>query len=122
MKMAGPNRSDHVLTPPDRCHFAARVARSRLHRLAKAAELSWEDEKFNLAVSRRPASAIPAPIIARQRKTSGRVTLKLCRQDGSAGEQLFSRRDGEVFKRAWPAIGPRRCSQAVPYWWPSCWI
>jgi len=90
------------LAPPDWCHFAARVARSRLHRLAKAAELSWEDEKFSyLAVSRRPASAAAARVIARPRKGSGRVTLKLCRQDGSAGEQLFSRRDGEVFKRAW---------------------
>ena len=90
------------LAPPDWCHFAARVARSRLHRLAKAAELSWEDEKFSyLAVSRRPASVAAARVIARPRKGSGRVTLKLCRQDGSAGEQLFSRRDGEVFKRAW---------------------
>jgi Mitochondrial small ribosomal subunit Rsm22 len=37
-----------------------RVARSRLHRRAKAAELSWEDEKFSyLGVSRRrsPAAA-----------------------------------------------------------------
>ncbi len=44
------------LTPPDWCHFAARVARSRTHRLTKAAELSWEDEKFSyVAVSRIPA-------------------------------------------------------------------
>jgi ribosomal protein RSM22 (predicted rRNA methylase) len=90
------------LAPPDWCHFAARVGRSRLHRLAKAAELSWEDEKFSyLAVSRRPAPAAAARVIARPRKGSGRVTLKLCRQDGSASEQLFSRRDGDIFKRAW---------------------
>jgi ribosomal protein RSM22 (predicted rRNA methylase) len=91
------------LAPPDWCHFAARVARSRLHRLAKEAELSWEDEKFGyVAVSRRPASATAAArVIARPRKRSGRVTLKLCRPDGAAGEQLFSRRDGGAFKRAW---------------------
>jgi len=89
-------------TPPDWCHFAVRVARSRLHRLAKEAELSWEDEKFSyLAVSRRPSPAATARVIARPRKASGRVTLKLCRPDGSAGEQLFSRRDGQAFKRAW---------------------
>jgi ribosomal protein RSM22 (predicted rRNA methylase) len=41
-----------------------------------------------------------ARVIARPRKASGRVTLKLCRPDGSAGKQLFSRRDGELFKRA----------------------
>jgi ribosomal protein RSM22 (predicted rRNA methylase) len=91
------------LAPPDWCHFAARVARSRLHRLAKEAELSWEDEKFGyVAVSRRPASTTAAArVIARPRKRSGRVTLKLCRPDGTAGEQLFSRRDGDAFKRAW---------------------
>jgi ribosomal protein RSM22 (predicted rRNA methylase) len=89
------------LQPPDWCHFAERVARSRLHRRAKEAEQSWEDEKFSyLAVSRRPTPAIEARVIARPRKGSGRVTLKLCRQDGSAGEQLFSRRDGATFKRA----------------------
>jgi ribosomal protein RSM22 (predicted rRNA methylase) len=39
-------------------------------------------------------------VIGRPRKASGRVTLKLCRTDGSAGDQLFSRRDGEMFKHA----------------------
>jgi ribosomal protein RSM22 (predicted rRNA methylase) len=89
------------LVPPDWCHFAARVARSRAHRLAKAAELSWEDEKFSyVAVSRIPAPVAGARVIARPRKGSGRVTLKLCHPDGSASEQLFSRRDGDLFKRA----------------------
>jgi ribosomal protein RSM22 (predicted rRNA methylase) len=89
------------LSPPDWCHFAARVARSRAHRLAKEAELAWEDEKFSyLAVARGPRSLTDARVIARPRKGSGRVTLKLCRPDGSASEQLFSRRDGDLFKRA----------------------
>jgi ribosomal protein RSM22 (predicted rRNA methylase) len=87
---------------PDWCHFAVRVARSRLHRRAKAAELPWEDEKFSyLAVSRRPSPAAAARVIGRPRKRSGQVTLKICRPDGSAGEQFFSRRDGQAFKRAW---------------------
>jgi ribosomal protein RSM22 (predicted rRNA methylase) len=89
------------LLPPDWCHFAKRVARSRLHRQAKAAEVPWEDEKFSyVAVARGPAPAAPARVLAPPRKASGRVTLKLCHPDGSAGDQLFSRRDGEVFKRA----------------------
>jgi ribosomal protein RSM22 (predicted rRNA methylase) len=89
------------LVPPDWCHFAQRVARSRLHRRAKGAKVPWEDEKFSyVAVSRGPAPAAAARVIAPQRNASGRVTLKLCRPDGSAGDQLFSRRDGEVFKRA----------------------
>jgi ribosomal protein RSM22 (predicted rRNA methylase) len=93
------------LQSPDWCHFSQRVARSRVHRLAKGADVPWEDEKFiYLAVSRRPAaSQIAHPIariIAPPRKGSGRVTLKLCRPDGTATDRLFSRRDGAAFKEA----------------------
>jgi ribosomal protein RSM22 (predicted rRNA methylase) len=90
------------LEPPDWCHFAERVARSRLHRQAKEAEVPWEDEKFSyVAVSRKPAAFAAARVIARPRKGSGRVTLRLCRPDGSAGDELFSRRNGTMFKCAW---------------------
>jgi ribosomal protein RSM22 (predicted rRNA methylase) len=96
-----PHAHECPLQPPDWCHFARRVARSRLHRQAKGADVPWEDEKFSyVALSRRPAPAAGARVIARPRKASGRVTLKLCRPDGSAGDQLFSRRDGDLFKRA----------------------
>jgi ribosomal protein RSM22 (predicted rRNA methylase) len=96
-----PHAFDCPLQPPDWCHFARRVARSRLHRQAKGADVPWEDEKFSyVAISRRPAAVAEARVIARPRKASGRVTLKLCRPDGSASEQLFSRRDGALFKRA----------------------
>lgn len=90
------------LQPPDWCHFAQRVARSRLHRQAKSAEIAWEDEKFSyVAVSRTPISSAAARIIARPRKAGGHVTLKLCRADGSVAQTMFSRRDGAPFKRAW---------------------
>ncbi|MBV8746689.1 MAG: methyltransferase type 11 [Xanthobacteraceae bacterium] len=96
-----PHASACPLQAPDWCHFVERVARSRLHRRAKEAEVPWEDEKFSfVALSRKPAVAAVARVIARPRKGSGRVTLKLCRPDGSASEELFSRRDGSVFKRA----------------------
>lgn len=97
-----PHAATCPLQAPDWCHFAERVARSRVHRLAKEAEVPWEDEKFSyVALSRRPAAIVASRVIARPRKGSGRITLKLCRPDGSAGEELFSRRDGPVFKRAW---------------------
>jgi ribosomal protein RSM22 (predicted rRNA methylase) len=97
-----PHAHECPLQAPDWCHFAKRVARSRLHRQAKGADVPWEDEKFSyVAVSRKPPPAAGARVVARPRKASGRVTLKLCRPDGSAGEQLFSRRDGELFKHAW---------------------
>ena len=89
------------LAPPDWCHFAQRVARSRAHRQTKRAEVPWEDEKFSyLAVSRHSAASTGARVIARPRKAGGHTTLKLCRPDGSASEQVVSRRDGALFKRA----------------------
>jgi ribosomal protein RSM22 (predicted rRNA methylase) len=90
------------LTEPDWCHFSRKVARSRIHRLAKGAEVPWEDEKFSyLAVSRRPVAALPAGrVIAPPKSASGRVTLKLCRSDGTAGERLVTRREGQAYKVA----------------------
>ncbi|WP_027053305.1 small ribosomal subunit Rsm22 family protein [Mesorhizobium erdmanii] len=89
------------LTPPDWCHFSRRVARSRLHRLAKDAEVPWEDEKFIfVAASRRPAGSHAARVIAPPKFGSGKVSLKLCENDGRAGEKLFTKRDGDAFKAA----------------------
>jgi ribosomal protein RSM22 (predicted rRNA methylase) len=102
----------HVLAPcphamtcpisqPDWCHFAARVARSRIHRLAKEAEVPWEDEKFiYLAVAREPAISRAARVLAPPEAASGRVRLKLCQPDGTAAHRLVTRREGDVFKQA----------------------
>jgi ribosomal protein RSM22 (predicted rRNA methylase) len=89
------------LAPPDWCHFAQRVARSRAHRQTKRADVPWEDEKFiYVAVSRHPAARTGARVVARPRRAGGHTTLKLCRPDGSASDQVVSRRDGALFKRA----------------------
>jgi len=87
------------LQAPDWCHFSRRVARSRAHLQAKDAEVPWEDEKFiYLAVSRFAGTAPAARVIAPPRKGSGKVELKLCRGEGTAGLWLFTRREGERFK------------------------
>jgi ribosomal protein RSM22 (predicted rRNA methylase) len=96
-----PHEAPCPLSPPDWCHFSRRVARSRLHRLAKDAEVPWEDEKFiYVAASRRPAPDRAARVIAPPRSGSGKVALKLCTPDGSADEILFTKRDGDAFKAA----------------------
>jgi ribosomal protein RSM22 (predicted rRNA methylase) len=96
-----PHEAPCPLVPPDWCHFARRVARSRLHRLAKDADVSWEDEKFiYLAASRHPTPRRAGRVIAPPKAGSGKVVLKLCQPDGSAGERLFSKRDGDAFKAA----------------------
>ena len=94
-----PHAAACPLAPPDWCHFARRVARSRLHRLVKGADVPWEDEKYiYLAAARRPATVLQARIIARPRAGSGRVSLRLCQQDGTVAERLFTRREGAAFK------------------------
>ncbi|TPM39716.1 small ribosomal subunit Rsm22 family protein [Mesorhizobium sp. B2-3-4] len=96
-----PHEAPCPLSPPDWCHFSRRVARSRLHRLAKDGDVPWEDEKFiYVAASRRPAASHAARVIAPPKAGSGKVTLKLCQPNGSAGERLLTKRDGEAFKVA----------------------
>jgi ribosomal protein RSM22 (predicted rRNA methylase) len=89
------------LAEPDWCHFSRKVARTRIHRLAKDADVPWEDEKFiYFAASRQQETAAAGRVIAPPKMASGRVTLKLCCPDGTAAEKLFSRRDGAAFKAA----------------------
>lgn len=96
-----PHHEACPLIEPDWCHFSQRVARSRLHRQAKNAEIGWEDEKYSyLAVSRTPGVQVQARVLGTPRGRSGLVQLKLCKQDGTAKEQTISKRDGELFKTA----------------------
>ncbi|MFK0690445.1 small ribosomal subunit Rsm22 family protein [Mesorhizobium sp. IMUNJ 23033] len=96
-----PHEARCPLAQPDWCHFSRRVARSRLHRLAKDADVPWEDEKFiYVAASRHPATSRAARVIAPPKPGSGKVVLKLCELDGSADEKLFTKRDGDAFKVA----------------------
>jgi ribosomal protein RSM22 (predicted rRNA methylase) len=95
-----PHHKPCPLVAPDWCHFSRRVARSRLHRMTKGAEVPWEDEKFiYLAASRIPAPDRAARILAPPRTAKGRIGLKLCQSDGAASEEMFSKRDGELFRR-----------------------
>jgi ribosomal protein RSM22 (predicted rRNA methylase) len=89
------------LTAPDWCRFAARVSRSRLHRLAKGGELGWEDEPFlYLAVSRRPAAGTGSRVLAEPRAAKGRIELKLCRPDGALQHRLVTRRETDDWRVA----------------------
>lgn len=96
-----PHHAPCPLAAPDWCHFSRRVARSRLHRLAKDADVPWEDEKFiYLAASRTPQPSRPARVLAPPKAGSGKVMLKLCQPTGTVTERLFTKRDGEIFKEA----------------------
>lgn len=96
-----PHQADCPLAPPDWCHFSRRVARSRLHRLAKNAEVPWEDEKYIfIAASRAPITAPAARVLSPPQGGGGTVRLKLCQRDGTVAERLVSKREGAAFKTA----------------------
>jgi ribosomal protein RSM22 (predicted rRNA methylase) len=96
-----PHHGKCPLVEPEWCHFSQRVARSRLHRQAKGAEVGWEDEKYSyVAVSRTPGVGIQARVLGTPRTRSGLVTLELCKADGNATKQTISKREGDIFKKA----------------------
>jgi ribosomal protein RSM22 (predicted rRNA methylase) len=73
------------LTGPDWCHFSVRLPRSRDHRLAKGAEVPFEDERFAYLVAARPGvvtSARKPRILAPPGAAKPGITLKVC---GPAG-------------------------------------
>jgi ribosomal protein RSM22 (predicted rRNA methylase) len=111
-----PHQSDCPLARPDWCHFGVRVNRSALHRRLKDADLSYEDEKFSyLAAVRQPVADAYARVLRRPVQRKGLVSLRLCRPDGTAAEQIVTKKLGaDVYKAArdvewgdpWPALPP----------------
>lgn len=71
------------LAPPDWCHFAQRLQRSRAHKQIKGAEVPFEDEKFAYVALTR--TAIPRPhsrVLAQPAVGKVEVIAKLCTPDG----------------------------------------
>jgi ribosomal protein RSM22 (predicted rRNA methylase) len=89
------------LSPPDWCHFSARVPRSRLHREAKGGTVPWEDEKFIYVAASRAAPARQlSRVIAPPYLSKADVRLKLCQRNGIAAEHSIAKRASEAFKKA----------------------
>lgn len=90
------------LTAPDWCHFVQRLPRSRDHRLAKGADLPFEDEKFSYLVAVRPGMTTQprtARILAPPRVAKPAITFKLCTPAGTAALADMPRRDKAAY--AW---------------------
>lgn len=85
----------------DWCHRPVRVARSAIHREAKAAELSYEDEKFAYIVMTRQAPKRPAParIVRKPILNKGHLHLDGCEADGIK-RRTISRSDGALYRAA----------------------
>lgn len=88
------------LAGDDWCHFSARIARSRLHRLLKEGDVPYEDEKYAyLAFSKTPVQPAAARILRHPKAAKGQITLSLCCPDANR-ELTVRKRDGDAFKAA----------------------
>jgi ribosomal protein RSM22 (predicted rRNA methylase) len=87
------------LQPPDWCHFAQRLPRSRDHLLVKGADVPFEDEKFSYVVlSRMKPHPVAARVLAPPKVTKSAITVKLCKGGGVATDTA-ARRDAEAWRR-----------------------
>ncbi len=87
--------------PSSWCHFAARVERSRLHRLLKEGTLGFEDEKFcYLIATKQPCVPVHNRIIRLPTKQSGFVRLSLCTHEGTLVDKTISRKNREFYRWA----------------------
>ena len=104
-----PHGGECPITPGDDwCHFAARVARSSLHRQVKGGSLGYEDEKFSYVAAVHPTLAPAEPpahrIVRRPQYRKGMVLLDLCTDDGELRRTSVTRRHGARYRAA-RAIG-----------------
>jgi ribosomal protein RSM22 (predicted rRNA methylase) len=94
-----PHERPCPLRPPDWCHFAQRLPRSRDHLRIKGAELPFEDEKFSYVVlSRGNPQPIAARVLAPPRIAKSAITTKLC-TDAGVVRDIAARRDLGAYRR-----------------------
>ena len=88
----------------DWCHFGARLQRSAVHRQAKGADLSYEDEKYSYVAAVRPGgepvAAAQGRVVRRPQQRKGLVMLSLCGHDGTFRRDLVGKSKGELYRQA----------------------
>lgn len=99
-----PHEKECPLPEDDWCHFTARAARSKLHKLLKNADAPYEDEKFCfVAAARNPRNPdkitqCEARVLRKPLIQSGMITLKLCEKEGIKTETITKK--SPLFKAA----------------------
>lgn len=89
------------VTGDDWCHFTCRVQRGRLHKMAKVADVPYEDEKFAyIALSRVKCQNPTGRIMRHPIIEKGRIRLTVCTDEGKIEEKSVTKKEGEIFKRA----------------------
>jgi ribosomal protein RSM22 (predicted rRNA methylase) len=103
------------MTNGDWCHFAQRLARSRLHRQLKGGDAPYEDEKFAyLIVARQDVRPASSRVIRRPTVLSGHIQLTLCATNGLERRDI-TRSQKAAFRQARDAYwGAPWESTAIP--------
>ena len=85
----------------DWCHFSVRLPRSRDHRIAKGAEVPYEDEPYAYLLAARPGLGAPAAarVLAPPRAGKPGIDLKLCTPSGLEA-RFVAKRDKPAFATA----------------------
>lgn len=88
------------LDKDDWCHFSVRVARSRIHKLIKEADVPYEDEKFSyIAIVRDDMTSDGMRILRHPDIRKGNIGLRVCDSQGIRNT-IITKKDGELFKKA----------------------
>jgi len=93
-----PHHGPCPMAGDDWCHFSVRLPRSRDHRLAKGAEVPFEDEPYAYLLAARPGigAAAPARVLAPPRSAKPGIDLKLCTPAGLE-PRFAARRDKAAY-------------------------
>ena len=96
-----PHNGKCPLNGDDWCHFACRVARSKLHKQLKSASMGYEDEKFcYMAFGRQVPTEAFERIIKPVKVSKAMVSFEVCRSDGTIARQNVAARDKVAYKAA----------------------
>ena len=88
------------LDKDDWCHFSVRVARSRIHKLIKEADVPYEDEKFSyIAIVKDDVTSDGMRILRHPDIRKGNIGLRVCDSQGIRNT-IITKKDGELFKKA----------------------
>ena len=82
----------------DWCAFSCRVARTKVHKILKAGDVPYEDEKFSYIAVSKMKTDKKDRILRHPKIENGRITLKLCTTEGDIEEKTITKKEKEKFK------------------------
>ena len=97
------------LPDDDWCHSIVRMERTKLHKLLKDAELSYEDEKFSyIVISKEKCDNSGIRILRHPIIEKGKITLKVC-HNGNIEKMVVTKKDKELFKN----VKKKKCGDNI---------